>query len=191
MLEKDIRRSNDVSNELKQIKYLEDKVWGEEMGKWNWLEPLEYYEELSDKYPKELITVSRKDVLGLSIDEDNRVVGLALISPLNEAKLSSEQDIINSERKLDSFDYWTMEDTNTYNLFVVIVDSAYRNTDVITELMAKVGNYFNSKSKETSIYASGVSNAGHKLLSKYGCVIAEKEENRKVYKLDIAKLITD
>ncbi|WOO89480.1 hypothetical protein R2F61_07250 [Mollicutes bacterium LVI A0078] len=191
MLEKDIRRSNEVSNKLKQIKYLEDKVWGEEMGKWNWLEPLDYYKELNTKFPKELITVSRKDMLGLSIAEDKRVVGLAIISPLDEEKLSSKEDVIQNERKLDSLDYWTTEDTNTYNLFVVIVDPIYRDTDVISELMTEVANYFSTISREASIYATGVSEAGHKLLSKYGRVIAEKEENRKVYKLSIDKLITD
>ncbi|MFV0605149.1 MAG: hypothetical protein ACK5NK_04830, partial [Niabella sp.] len=57
------------------------------------------------------------------------------------------------------------------------------------ELMTKVANYFNEKSNDVTIYASGVSDSGNKLLLRYGSVISEKEENRKVYKLEVNKLV--
>lgn len=189
MKERDIRRGNHLGMELKQIKYLEDSVWGNEMGNWKWSEPLEHYQELLEKFPNEVITVSRNEKLNLVEGSQDRIVGLAIIAPLNESKFASVEEMIQKERDLDSFNYWTEDKTDLFNFYIVMVDKTYRNTTVIKELMSKVGKYFYGHLKESRVYATGVTEDGHKLLSKYGCVIAEKEENRKVYKLDVNKLV--
>ncbi len=191
MKERDIRRGNYMGVELKQIKYLEDSVWGMEMGNWKWSEPLEHYQELFEKFPNEVITVSRNEKLSLVKRSQDRIVGLAIIAPLNENKFASVEEMIQKERDLDSFNYWTEDKTNLFNFYIVMIDKEYRNTDVIKELMSKVSKYFNGQPKDSQVYATGVTEDGHKLLSRYGCVIAEKEENRKVYKLSMNKLITD
>ncbi len=182
IIDKNIRRRNDIIN-IKQIKFLEDEIWGKEFGKWTWVEPLSFYEELNNNFPDSIITVSIKEK-NIHNELIDRVIGLAIIAPIDPTYVKNLQDFIDNERMLDSLEYWTTGETNIYELFHLLIDKEYRDSDCINDLLKGVEDYFSNKDNYL-LCATAVSSDGRKLLDKIGTKVAIKEEERGIYTISI------
>lgn len=187
MIENKFERRQNSLLTLKQIKYIEDTKWGAEHGKWNWIEPLSYYEELYEKYPDSFITVHTTEI-NIHGEEIDRVIAVAIVSPMNKEFITSTQDFIEKEREFDNINYWTNDKTDLYNLFICIVDKNYANDKVESELLQGIKSYFSSRPL-AQLFSTAVIEEEELLLNKIGKVIATKEEQRKVYQIDLNKLV--
>lgn len=169
---------------IEQMKLLSDLVWGDELGRVDWIQSTEEWTEMIDQFGSNIITVEGecRDYVGNCYP---KIVGLLVVAFPKTDMVQNEQAIIENEWYLSYPKNWMKTGPVCY-LSEVVVHPRLQGSYVLKELIAK----FHEWLKEHDVhqfYATGVTDEGCTLLEKFenAQIIARKADNRMVYRISI------
>lgn len=171
----------------KELKLLTDIIWGWDLAKLNWMLTEDEAEFIVQRYHDKIFPLYHKKiaVTGECIDS---LVGYGMLVPIN----MTVSELIEGERSCSHFETWD-SDGKLHYLSELGIHKDYRFSGLSFMKILKMIILYCRENEIEVFYTTAVSDESRAILSnkrieKAVKLLAEKEEGRKVYKIEVNKI---